>query len=142
MPGNPHLPAADGHPVVLFDGVCNLCDSSVQFIIRRDPSGRFRFASLQSDAGRAVVQALGRSPDDLDTMVLVDGDRTWIKSAAALEIARHLTGLWPALRILAAVPRPVRDWGYDVIARHRYRWFGKKDVCITPTPDVRDRFLE
>ena len=141
MSDNPHLPATDAHPVVLFDGVCNVCESSVRLIIRRDPSGRFRFASLQSEAGRALVQARGRSPDDLDTMVLMDGGRVWTKSAAALEIARHLTGLWPALRIFVVVPRPVRDWCYDVIARRRYRWFGKKDACMTPTADVRNRFL-
>ena len=142
MSNNPQRPATDEHPVVLFDGVCNFCESSVQFIIRRDPRGRFRFASLQSDVGRALVQAVGRSPDDLDTMVLVDGGRAWLKSTAALEIARHLTGLWPVLRIFVVVPRPIRDWCYDAIARRRYRWFGKKDGCMTPTADVRDRFLE
>lgn len=129
-------------PVILFDGVCNLCAWSVQFIIRRDPRGRFRFAALQSPAGRRLLAERGADMRGLDSVVLVEGSRWYARSDAALRIARHLRGGWPLLALLRVVPRPLRDWAYDVIARNRYRWFGRQEACMLPTPALRERFLE
>lgn len=130
------------HPIVLFDGVCNLCNRWVRHIIRHDPRGRFRLASLQSDAGRALQQEYGIDPEGLDTVVLIDKGRVYTKSDAALRIARRLTGpscyWWPARHI----PRPLRDAAYDLIARNRYRWFGQRDECMVPRPGDRERFLD
>ncbi|HEX2190955.1 MAG TPA: thiol-disulfide oxidoreductase DCC family protein [Longimicrobiaceae bacterium] len=128
--------------VVLFDGVCNLCNASVQFILRRDPAGRFRFASLQSDAGRELLLRHGLDPDDLFSVVLVEGGRAYTRSDAALRVARGLGGGWRLLAALHVVPRPVRDGVYGLVAARRYRWFGKRDACMLPTPDLRERFLE
>jgi predicted DCC family thiol-disulfide oxidoreductase YuxK len=133
-------------PVVLFDGVCNLCTGSVLFIIRRDPRGVFRFAALQSPAAAALLKdAPVRSGPLPDSIVLVEGDgaaRVSTQSTAALRIARRLRFPWPVLYALIVIPRPIRDWVYDFIAARRYRWFGKRDSCMMPTPELRARFLE
>jgi predicted DCC family thiol-disulfide oxidoreductase YuxK len=126
------------HPVVLFDGVCNLCTGSVKFIIKRDPRGQFRFAALQSEAARGLIAGETVRPDSI---ALVENEKFYWKSTAALRIARRLGALWPMLYVFILVPRPVRDWVYDVIARHRYRWFGKQDACMMPTPELRERFI-
>lgn len=130
------------HPVVLFDGVCNLCNGSVQFILERDRRRTFRFASLQSEAGRALMAAHGLDPDALNSVVLIEGGRARQESSAALGIVKHLPGAWKLLRVLAAIPRPLRDAVYRRIARNRYRWFGKQETCWLPTPELRERFLE
>jgi len=130
------------HAVILFDGVCNLCSGFVQFVIPRDPSGRFRFASLQSPAASRVMMEAGALPGEADSIVLVDGQRAFIRSAAALRIARGLRFPWPLLYGLVVVPRPIRDWVYDHIARNRFRWFGRRDHCMLPGPGIRDRFLD
>jgi predicted DCC family thiol-disulfide oxidoreductase YuxK len=132
---------SDSHPIVLFDGVCNFCNRSVNWIIRRDRRGRFRFAALQSEAGTALQERHGLDPSALDTLVLVEDGRVYVKSTAALRIVRRLRSRWRALYGLIAVPRPVRDFAYDWFARRRYRWFGKRDECMVPTADVRERFL-
>ena len=132
---------ANEHSVVLFDGVCNFCNHSVNWIIRRDSRSYFRFAALQSDVGAEIQQQYGLDPSALDTLVLNEGGRVYLKSMAALRVVRRLCSPWPLLYALIAVPRPVRDFAYDWFARRRYRWFGKKDACMVPTPDVRDRFL-
>ena len=131
-----------GHAVVLFDGVCNLCNGAVNFIIDRDPDGYFRFAPLQSDTARAPLpEEIG--PDEaLDTIVLIEDGRTFVRSTAALRIARRLTGPWPLLYAFLAVPRPLRDAVYDWIASNRYDWFGRRDQCRVPTPELQSRFLE
>jgi predicted DCC family thiol-disulfide oxidoreductase YuxK len=129
------------HPVVLFDGVCNLCDASVRFILARDPAGVFRFAPLQSPIGRELLQEHGQPTNRLDGVVLIDGDKCSTKSTAALSIARRLTWPWRAFAVLIWVPRFVRDWAYEVIAANRYRWFGKKDECMIAPPEIRERFL-
>lgn len=129
------------HPIVLFDGVCNLCSTSVQFILQRDPAGRFRFASLQSDLAQRLLTERGLDPKALDSVVVVDGDRFYRESDAALRIARDLKGAWKALSVFRVIPRPVRDWAYRLIARNRYRWFGKSETCWLPTPELRGRFL-
>jgi predicted DCC family thiol-disulfide oxidoreductase YuxK len=131
----------DGGPILLFDGVCNLCNGLVQWVIAHDPEARFRFASLQSDAGRALLTQHRLPLDAMDTVVLLDGDAHWTKSAAALEAARRLGGLWTLTSILVLVPRPLRDAVYDWVARNRYARWGKRDACWLPTPELRARFL-
>jgi predicted DCC family thiol-disulfide oxidoreductase YuxK len=130
------------HAIVLFDGVCHLCTSTVQFIIKRDPHGYFTFASLQSEVGRTLLAKHGLQPDALDTFVLVEGSRCFTRSDAALRVAQHLSGGWALLRVLSLIPKPIRDWGYTVIARHRYQWFGRRETCMIPSRDILDRFLQ
>ncbi|OMP68413.1 thiol-disulfide oxidoreductase DCC family protein [Domibacillus epiphyticus] len=127
--------------IVLFDGECNFCDSSVQFIIKRDSKGYFHFASLQSDVGRKLIKEYNVS-EDVDSIMLVENGKAYFKSAAALRISRHLAGGWKLFYALMVVPSPIRNLLYDFIARNRYKWFGKKeDHCMLPSPDVRKRFL-
>lgn len=127
--------------VVLFDGLCNLCNGAVDFIIDRDPQAQFRFAALQSDAARPLLARRGLSAERLGHIVLVEDGRCYLGSTAALRIARRLTSPWPLLYALLLVPRPLRDAVYDWVARNRYRWFGKRDRCRTPTPGLQARFL-
>jgi predicted DCC family thiol-disulfide oxidoreductase YuxK len=128
--------------VVLFDGVCTLCNGFVQFVIARDPMGQFQFAPLQSASAGRLLERL-KVPDPLpDSIVLVEDERVFTRSTAALRVARRLTFPWPLLAVLLAVPRPLRDVLYDVIARRRYRWFGTREQCMVPTPDLRSRFLD
>ena len=127
--------------IVMFDGQCNLCNGSVKFIIRHDPRRRFRFVSLQSDSGRKIVEGHGRNPEDVDTILLLENGRLYERSTVALRVARALTVPWPLLYALIVVPPPLRDLVYRWIARNRYRWFGKTDACMMPTPDMRARFL-
>ena len=132
---------ADG-PILLFDGVCNLCTGVVRFVIRRDPGKRFRFASLQSPQAVEILGAEAPQQDRLETMILVDDNQIYRKSTAALLTTKKLNGLWPALSILLIIPRPIRDACYDWIGRRRYRMFGMRDECWLPDIDVQDRFLD
>ncbi len=127
-------------PVILFDGVCNFCDASVQFILDRDDKEMYRFASLQSDAGQKLLKEHNVS-DDVDSMVLIEDGKVYYKSAAALRISRNLNGAWKLLYILILVPAPLRNMVYDLIAKNRFKWFGQKDSCMLPPPNVRRRFL-
>ena len=129
--------------IVLFDGVCNLCSSAVRFIVERDPRRHFKFASIQSDAGKKLMTEHGIALPEGDptSIVLVEDGRAFERSAAALRIARRLRFPWSLAWSFVVVPRFVRDAVYDFVARHRYRWFGKKDVCMVPTPELRARFL-
>ncbi|HEX8242141.1 MAG TPA: thiol-disulfide oxidoreductase DCC family protein [Longimicrobium sp.] len=136
----PAVPRVDG-PLVLYDGTCGLCNRSVQLILRNDRRGRFRFAALQSDAGRALLARHGLPPDRMDTVVLVEDGRAFTRSRAALRIARRMDAPWPALWPLAIIPRAVSDFFYGLVARHRYRLFGRTDACMLPPPEVRARFL-
>jgi predicted DCC family thiol-disulfide oxidoreductase YuxK len=133
--------SGDNSPLVLFDGVCNFCNRSVNWIIRRDPRGYFRFAALQSAAGAELQARHGLDPSALDTLVLIERGRPYVKSAAALRILRRLRSPWRVLYALIVVPRSVMDFAYDWFARRRYRWFGKRDECMVPMPEVRERFL-
>jgi predicted DCC family thiol-disulfide oxidoreductase YuxK len=126
---------------ILFDGLCNLCNGSVRFIIANDRAARFRFASLQSAAARAALAPFGRSPESLESIVLIDGGRLFERSDAALRIAAELRAPWPLARAFLAVPSELRDAVYDAIARNRYRLFGKRDFCALPAPDLARRFL-
>lgn len=127
--------------VVLFDGECNLCNASVRFIIDHDPHGRYKFAPLQSAAGRTLIRAHNLDADQLGSVVLIEGGAAHKKSDAALRIARGLGGAWSIVFALIFVPRFIRDAVYSFVARNRYRWFGKRDECMVPTPEMRGRFL-
>ena len=129
------------NPLILFDGVCNLCNSSINFVIDRDKDQRFRFASLQSDLGQAII-ARYRGKLDLDSVVLYQNGQILEKSDAALAIARELSGFWPMLGVFRIIPRPLRDVVYDWIAKNRYKWFGKKESCRIPTPELKSLFLD
>lgn len=128
--------------VVLFDGVCNLCNGLVNFLIARDPEGHLRFASLQSEAGRALVRAAGRDPDDLDTMLFVEGDALHARSEAVVRILPHLRAPWRWMAWTRHVPLAVRDPLYRFVAARRYRWFGRTNQCRLPTPELAARFLD
>ncbi len=129
---------SDG-PIVLFDGACNFCDASVNWIIQHDKRARFRFAPLQSGPGAELQQKHGLDPTKLDTLILVEGGKVYRKSTAALRIAGLVDGPWRLLYALAVVPRPLRDAAYDWFARHRYRWFGRRGGCVYPRPGHRER---
>lgn len=126
--------------IVLFDGVCNLCNKSVQFIIKRDPHSLFSFASLQSDMGKSLAEKYQLS--DVDSVVLIKEDLAYTESSAALEICRHLSSGWKLLTILKIIPTFLRDPLYRYIARNRYKWFGKQDSCMLPTEEMKKRFLQ
>ncbi len=127
--------------VVLFDGVCNLCNNSVVFIIKHDKEDRFRFAALQDAAGESLLAQHKVDTNTVDSIVLVDNEKTYTKSDAALRIALFLNGLYPLLYGFMIVPRFLRNWVYDLIAGNRYKWFGKKDNCMIPTPELKSKFL-
>ncbi|BDH61240.1 hypothetical protein MTP04_13700 [Lysinibacillus sp. PLM2] len=127
--------------IVLFDGECNFCDKSVQFIIKRDPQGKFKFASLQSTIGQDILNKFGLRNTIINSLVLIENDQYYIKSTAALRICKSLKGPWKLASILILVPRPIRDYFYSIIAKNRYKWFGKKDLCLLPSKEIRDRFL-
>ena len=131
------------HAVVLFDGVCNVCNDSVKFILARDGVGYFRFASLQSDVAKQLLAPFGLADMPIETMVLIEAGRVHLKSSAILGVARRLGGVWRVLGMLGRlVPRPVRDVLYTLLVRNRYRWFGQSEQCLVPTPAVRERFLD
>ncbi|MCH1625372.1 thiol-disulfide oxidoreductase DCC family protein [Ferdinandcohnia quinoae] len=127
--------------IILFDGICNFCNSSVQFIIKRDSNENYQFASLQGEVGKDLLKKHGLK-GDLSSVILIEGDRAYIKSNAALRICRNLSGLYPFLSIFLIIPSPIRDIFYDVIAKNRYKWFGKKESCMIPPAEVRGRFLD
>ena len=126
--------------IVLFDGVCNFCNGAVNFIIRNDPHQRFRFAPLQSEVGQQLRTKFDIG-DDVDSIILVEDDKVLMHSAAALRVARGLGGIWSLGYAFIIIPAFIRDWFYKLFARYRYKLFGKKDVCMMPTPDIRERFL-
>jgi predicted DCC family thiol-disulfide oxidoreductase YuxK len=132
---------SSGNSVVLFDGVCNLCNKWVQFVINRDPERHFRFASLQSAQGRALLQAHGLPVDHLGSIVLIQSNRAFQESDAVLRIARGLRAPWPMAGIFMVLPRALRDFVYRIIARNRYRWFGQADSCMLLFPNSAERFL-
>ena len=126
--------------IVLFDGVCNFCNGAVNFIIRHDHAGRFQFAPLQSEIGERLQREFA-IPPDTDSLVHVEDGTAYKHSTGALKIAKGLGGIWQLAHAFMIVPKPVRDWFYKTFAKNRYRWFGKKDLCMVPTPDIRERFL-
>jgi predicted DCC family thiol-disulfide oxidoreductase YuxK len=127
--------------IIVFDGVCNLCNRLVNFIIRRDPAGRFAFAPMQGETGRALLARHGIGAEQVDTFLLIRQGVALQKSDAALEIARQLRGVSRLLLVLRVLPRRWRDWLYSLVARNRYRWFGRRRECAVPDPASADRFL-
>lgn len=130
------------HPVILFDGVCNLCHTAVQFVIARDPKRHFRFASLQSDYGQAIAQKADLSTTDLSSFILYENGVTYTRSTGALKTTKGLSGGWPLLYAFIIVPKFIRDAVYDLVAKNRYRWFGKQESCWVPTPALKALFLD
>lgn len=128
-------------PILLFDGVCNLCSSSVQFVLKRNKTENIQFASLQSDVGKQLLQEHGLSHQYIDSLVLLENGTAYVKSDAALRVTKHLAGVWRLLLAFLIIPKFIRNPIYDWIARNRYRWFGKKDVCWIPQPQWQSRFL-
>ena len=128
---------------ILFDGVCNLCNGFVQFIIKHDPNGRFRFASLQSEVGRQLLAAHGITTvsADPESVLLVANGKVYSHSTAVLRILRKLGGMWSLLYAGMLLPRFARDAAYRFVARNRYRWFGREEACMLPTPELAQRFL-
>ncbi|ELY98517.1 thiol-disulfide oxidoreductase DCC [Natrialba chahannaoensis JCM 10990] len=141
-PDTPETKPPDDSPIVLFDGVCNLCNGFVQFLVPRDTDEQFYFASLQSDVATELLAEHGLPTDELESIVLIEGDDCYVKSAAVIRIASILGGIYALLRPFRFVPRRIRDWVYDLVAANRYRLFGKKDQCMMPTGNVQQRFLE
>jgi len=127
--------------IVLFDGVCNFCNASVQAIIKRDPIGKFRFASLQSDFGQKVLEEHGLDQEDFHSMILLQNGKIYLRSTAALRISKGLTGAWSLFYPLILLPVSFRDFFYKLIARNRYYLFGKKESCMLPTPEIKSRFI-
>jgi predicted DCC family thiol-disulfide oxidoreductase YuxK len=138
----PSVPPPFPTPLILYDGVCRLCTASVIFVIRRDPRKRFHFAALQSPLGRTLLARYRLPQDAFQTFVLITEDGHDTRSTAALKVARELGGPWPLLYGFILVPAPIRDLVYRIVARHRYRWFGKRDTCLVPSADIRDRFVD
>ncbi|MDB5227196.1 MAG: thiol-disulfide oxidoreductase [Bacteroidota bacterium] len=130
-----------GEKIVLFDGVCNFCSSSVQFIIKHDKSNSLKFASLQSPTGQQLL-ARYHIPKEVDSVIFIDEGRAFTKSDAAFRVAKYFSGIWKASRVFLIVPASVRNFFYDIIAKNRYKWFGKKDSCMIPSPEIRDRFID
>ncbi len=132
-----------GKKIILFDGVCNLCNSMVNFVIQRDTKDVFRFVALQSETGEAILKKIGLYDKNIDSIVLYEpGVAYFYKAAAALEIAKSLGGIYSILGYaLSILPDLILNIGYDIVARNRYKWFGRKDACILPTPDLKSKFL-
>ncbi|WP_018754046.1 thiol-disulfide oxidoreductase DCC family protein [Paenibacillus sanguinis] len=137
----PHTSTGEPEYIVLFDGVCHLCQGAVKFIIQRDPKKRFFFISLQSPAAFRLLREVGLEEAPLETMVLIEHGAYYTRSTAALRIARALRFPWPLLYAFILIPRVWRDAVYKIIAKRRYRWFGRDEVCMVPTVELRDRFL-
>lgn len=130
------------HPILFFDGVCNLCNGAVQWFLLRDKVGKLRFASLQSELAQQLLPTAGVDPTGLSSLVLLEGNRVYTKSSGALRAASYLGGGWgKAGKLLAIFPAGLRDGVYDFIARNRYRWFGKEEACWLPRPEWKARFL-
>jgi len=127
--------------VILFDGVCNLCNGAITFIIKRDKKNHYRFAALESDIGKMYLKKHSIDPQEIDSIVLIRGEYAYSKASAALRIAKKMSGLWPLLYIFIIIPKFISNCIYDYIARNRYKWFGKKESCMIPTPQLRDKFL-
>lgn len=134
----------DRQPLVIFDGVCNLCHGAVRFIVARDPKAVFQFVALQSPIAQALLAetSISQAAAQADTVYLIKDGEVFIKSEAAIEIAKSLIGYWPWLRFLRWLPLGLRDWAYDFIARYRYRLFGQSPLCLLPDDETKSRFVE
>jgi predicted DCC family thiol-disulfide oxidoreductase YuxK len=129
------------YEIVLFDGVCNFCNSSINFVIDHDPEKHFKFAPLQSDIGQDILRKFNKNTEDFDSIILLKDNQLYQKSEAALEIAKHLSGFWKYLSVFSILPTFFLNFFYDIVAKNRYRIFGKSDSCRMPTAELRERFL-
>lgn len=132
----------EGKKIILFDGVCNLCNGAINFIIKRDKKDIFRYASLQSDVGLKLTKERGIDTSKMDTFLLIESDKYYHKSTAALHIARQLSGVYPLFSIFLIIPKPIRNWVYGIISKNRYKWFGKNESCLIPTPKLKSLFID
>ena len=128
-------------PIIIFDGICNLCEYSVQFIIKHDRRARFKFVSAQSERGKVLQGMCGIDTLQNGTVILFKNNQVYVKSDAAVEIAKDLDGLWRFLRVFKFFPKPARDLIYSIISKNRYQWFGKKNECLLPDDNIKERFL-
>ncbi len=131
----------EDHPILLFDGVCNLCNGLVQFIIKRDPKAKFRFAPLQSESGQALLGKFGLPKQDFDSFVFIQGDKYFLKSSAVIHLLKEMGGGWKLFYVFVIIPKPLRNFVYFLVARTENRIFGKRDTCMVPTPEIEKRFL-
>ncbi|HMS64224.1 MAG TPA: thiol-disulfide oxidoreductase DCC family protein [Ignavibacteria bacterium] len=131
----------DNFKIILFDGVCNLCNSSINLIIDHDKKNVFKFASLQSETGQRLLKKFSLNSEEFDSVILIDGENCFTRSTAALKIAKEFPYLWKLIYVFIIIPPPLRNIVYDFIARNRYRMFGKKDSCRMPTPELKDKFI-
>ncbi len=129
-------------PVILFDGVCNFCNSAVNFVIKRDKKKQIKFAPLQSEAGKKLMEQYSLPADDMQSFVFIENGKAYTRSTAALRVCRYLSALWPLCYGTIIVPKFIRDAIYNWIARNRYKWFGVRQQCMMPTADIKARFLE
>ena len=130
------------HPLILFNGICNFCKYWVNFAIRRDKKMKLKFTPLQGETAKKILPKFQISTTSLSSVVIVDMGRVWTQSSAAIRICKHLDGGWKLFYAFIIIPKFIRDFFYNIIARNRYRWFGKKEVCMVPTPELRERFLD
>lgn len=131
----------NNHPTILFDGICNFCNSAVNFTIKRNSKANILFTPMQSDAGKKILQQFKLPVNDMQSFIFIEKGEVYKQSTAALKVCRHLRGLWPLCYGLIIVPKFIRDGIYDWIARNRYKWFGVKQECMIPSPEVKARFL-
>jgi predicted DCC family thiol-disulfide oxidoreductase YuxK len=129
------------HKILLFDGVCNLCNNTVLFVIKRDRKKQIRFGAIQSQEGKKLLQSFGIDQQYLGSLIFIDEGKVYLKSSGALRLSKYLSGLWPLLYALMVIPAFIRNPIYDFIAANRYKWFGKKEVCMIPTPELKSLFL-
>jgi predicted DCC family thiol-disulfide oxidoreductase YuxK len=134
MPNQPHK-------ILLFDGVCNLCNNTVLFVIKRDRKKQIRFGAIQSQEGKMLLQKFGIDQQYLGSLIFIDEGKVYLKSSGALRLSKYLSGLWPLLYALMVIPAFIRNPIYDFVAANRYKWFGKKEVCMIPTPELKSLFL-
>ncbi len=129
--------------IILFDGVCNLCNASIQFIIKHDKKDEYRFAALQSPIGQKMIQERHINTADMDSIILIEpGVAYYTKSTAVLKVGKNFGGLWSLLAVFEWIPEGIRNVVYDFIAKNRYSWYGKKDICMIPTPEIKAKFLD
>lgn len=136
-----NLKQSKTHKVILFDGVCNLCNGAINFVIKKDKGDVFKFAPLQSEIGKTLLSKFQVDTSKVDSIILVDGANFYVKSSAALRIAKDLSGAYPLLYGFLILPKFIRDSVYNYIAKNRYKWFGKKESCMIPTPELEEKFL-
>lgn len=127
-------------PVIFFDGVCNLCNASVQFVIEHDQRNYFKFSALQGEYAAEILPQFKVNPGSLNSTLLLEEGKLYTKSSSALRVAKKLNGIWPLLYGFIIIPKFIRDWVYDIIAKNRYKWWGKQESCWIPTPELKDKF--